>query len=51
METIQTINAILNTLNTIEVKGAANLNALLGCIQTLETVRNKLMEEQEKENG
>ena len=47
METVQMINAVLNALNTIEVKGASNLNALLGCMQTLEQIRNELAKGEE----
>ena len=46
-EAVQLLNAVLNTLNDIEVKGAKNLNALLGCMQTLEEVRNKLIKEED----
>ena len=42
MDIVQTLNAVLNTLNSIEVKGASNLNAMLGCMQTLEQIRNEL---------
>lgn len=40
------IMAVINTLNTVEVKGRDNMNRLLGSIVTLE----KLAAELEKEN-
>ena len=40
METIttskQTVQAIIDALSTVEVRGASNLNALLACIQALQ---------------
>ena len=38
------LTSIVNTLNTIEVKGKDNLNKLLGCVMLLE----KLIPELEK---
>lgn len=32
------IKMVISTLNTVEVKGKDNLDALLGCINALETV-------------
>lgn len=32
------IKMIISTLNTVEVKGKENLDALLGCINALESV-------------
>jgi hypothetical protein len=32
------IKAVISTLNCVEVKGKDNLDRLLGCIQTLESV-------------
>lgn len=40
------ILAVINTLNTVELKGRDNMNRLLGSIVTLE----KLVTEIEKEN-
>lgn len=39
MDTATTIQAIINTLNTIPVSGAENLDRMLGCIRTLEKMR------------
>ena len=36
------INSLIYTLGTIEVKGKANLDALLGCILTLEQLKEKI---------
>lgn len=36
MNDAQILQLVINTLNTIEVHGESNLNALLGCIQTLQ---------------
>lgn len=41
-ERIQTIAAVLATLNKIEVKGAENLNGLLACIQTLTALKGEM---------
>lgn len=41
------ILAIINTLNSIDVKGKDNLDKLLGCILALE----KILAEQEINNG
>lgn len=49
METIttskQTVQAIIDTLSTVEVRGASNLNALLACIQALQKTVNQPQEE------
>ena len=42
---LQKLYAIKNTLNQLEVKGEANLDKLLGCIQAV----NALIHEQSKE--
>ena len=39
MEVTMRIDAILNTLNMIEVKGERNLDGLLACMQTLKQIR------------
>lgn len=48
METItmekKTVQAILNALATVEVRGASNLNALLACIQALQKAVNQPQE-------
>lgn len=45
METIEisrkTVQAIIDALSTVEVRGAGNLNALLACIQTLQKALNQ----------
>ena len=43
------IRLIINTLNQIEVKGAENLDRMLGCIQGLERL-DKAMEEHHDDN-
>lgn len=45
MSSVQMIEAVINTLNTIEVKGVKNLDAMLGCIQTLEQVHAAMTKE------
>ena len=48
MKRIITILArVIYTLNRVEVKGKENLDSLLGCIQTLEKLKNAL----EREDG
>ena len=42
MDTVTLVQMTLSTLNTIEVKGQKNLNALLGCMNALETVVQQL---------
>ena len=37
----KTLNALLATLNQIEVKGKQNLDRLLACIQTLERMKEE----------
>lgn len=39
------IEAIIQTMEQIEVHGSQNLNMLLGCIQHLTALKNKLGEE------
>ena len=46
---MEIIRAIINSLNQIEVKGAVNLDRLLGCIQGLERL-DKAMEEHHDDN-
>lgn len=40
----KTVQAILNALATVEVRGSSNLNALLACIQALEKALNAAKE-------
>lgn len=42
MNAATTIQAVVNTLNTISVSGAHNLSSLLGCIQILNGLREEL---------
>lgn len=48
METItiskQTVQAVIDALSTVEVRGASNLNALLASIQVLQKAVNQLQE-------
>lgn len=48
METItmdrKTVQAVIDTLSTVEVRGASNLNALLACIQALQKAVNQPQE-------
>ena len=52
-----TILDVINTLNTIEVKGKDNLDKLLGCIMALEAMREAEKNEEDateevtEENG
>lgn len=46
---MEIIRLIINSLNQIEVKGAVNLDRLLGCIQGLERL-DKAMEEHHDDN-
>lgn len=49
METItiskQTVQAVIDALSTVEMRGAGNLNALLACIQALQKAVNQPQEE------
>lgn len=38
MDIISKLNAVLNTLDGVEVKGRENLDRLLGCMQTVDDV-------------
>lgn len=52
METIEisrkTVQAIIDALSTVEVRGASNLNALLACIQALQKTVNQTQEEEKQ---
>lgn len=41
---VKAINRVIYTLGTVEVKGKANMDALLGCILALEKVRDDMKE-------
>lgn len=47
MPVTQTIQMVINTLNTIEVHGESNLGSLLGSIQALNGVLRTLSKEAE----
>ena len=47
--TKQKIAAMLATLDTVEVRGRKNLDALLACIQVLEDELNALQLQEQKE--
>ena len=47
--TKQKIAAMLATLDTVEVRGRKNLDALLACIQALEEELNALQLQEQKE--
>ena len=57
MDIIAKLSAVRNTLEGVEVKGKDNLDRVLGCIQTLESVLHVLTmpatpeNKQEVENG
>lgn len=42
---ITILSKVINTLDNVEVKGKENLDALLGCILTLERLKTALTEE------
>ena len=48
MNTVATIQAIINTLNRVTVSGAENMNRLLGSIQTLSNLQTALAEQEAK---
>lgn len=45
---MDTIKAIISTLNNIEVHGKSNLDMLLGCIMTLEQIDAQMKQEAKK---
>lgn len=49
--TEQTIKAMINTLNQMEVKGKDNLDRLLGCIMVLEKALNEMNAPKKPEGG
>ena len=44
-----TVQAIIEALSTVEVRGAGNMNALLACIQTLQKALNAPKDAPKKE--
>ena len=46
-----TLKIVVNTLNTVEVKGKDNINHMLGSIMTLEKVINEMNTETEVDNN
>lgn len=48
---INLIASIKNTLEQVEVRGSANLNRLLGCIQALESIIQQEQSEGESEDA
>lgn len=48
-ELLQKIALTINTLNQIEIHGKQNLNYMLGCIQTLESVLEDISQEEQGE--
>lgn len=44
----KTLRAVVNTLNTIEVKGRENMDRLLGCIMALEHI---MAQQEEPQDG
>ena len=45
---LQKIVLTINTLNQIEVRGKQNLNYMLGCIQTLESIIEDIGQEEQE---
>ena len=51
---VNTLKSIYATLNSIEVRGRANMSKLLGCLETLEAMIQQVTHttsEQEVDNG
>lgn len=42
MKHINTLNSVICVLNLVEVKGKANLERVLACVQTLEELKAKM---------
>lgn len=42
MNTVEKVQAVINTLNKVTVSGYNNMSHLLGCIQTLDQVKKEL---------
>lgn len=45
------LSAVINVLNSIEVHGKNNLNALLACIQTLEEILQEVNNATDNKHG
>ena len=50
-EIIKQIEAVINTLNKVEVKGMNNLDRLLASMQVLQDIHDKLIAKDGEENG
>ncbi len=48
---IENLEKLLNTLNMIEVKGAANLSHLLGCIQLVQQMYSEQSKNETTQEG
>lgn len=46
---MKTIARIIYTINQVDVRGKENMDKLLGCIQALEGLQERLKDEKEKE--
>lgn len=51
MDKYEYISAVINTLNSVTVSGAANLNAILGSIQALQKLEKVLSDEDTAKNN
>ena len=51
MNTIEKIEAVQNTLDSVSVARAENWNKMLGCWQTLQEVKKELIENASKYEG
>lgn len=49
MTDVTIIKLVLNTLEEIEIKGKTNIDAMLGCMNALESFVQKAEEENKKE--
>lgn len=45
MNAVESIQAVINTLNVVSVSGVENMNRMLGSIQTLARVKEELGKE------
>lgn len=51
MNTIDIIRLIRRTLDTIRVSGKEDIDAMLGCMNALDTLVNTLEKEKEQDDG
>lgn len=51
MSDVTIIKLVLNTLDDIEVKGKKNIDAMLGCMNALESFIQEAEAEKNEENG